>query len=137
MQKIKTADILNINIDMTILPYVVQDIANIIGLADTLKLVDHYKGIKMWVPSEFDPSHILVKIIGPENTIKLVEAFHGDTLEIPKCEAAMRVVRNMQIVNSDKSQSQLAVDWNLTVRQIRNIQGLQNLGFDERQEQLF
>lgn len=137
MQKIKAADILTINIDVKILPYVVQDIANLIGLSATLSLVDHYKGRSMWIPTEFKPDHVLCKIIGHENTVKLIDQYHGETLEIPKCDEAMRAVRNMQIIKSDKSQSQLAAEWNLTVRQIRNIQGLENLGYDERQEKLF
>jgi hypothetical protein len=115
----------------------VQDIANIIGLADTLKIVDHFKGRSMWVPAEFKPTHPLALLLGAESAIKLIDEYHGDTIEIPKCDAAMRVVRNMLIIKSDKSQSQLATDWNLTVRQIRNIQNLENLGFDERQQGLF
>lgn len=137
MQKINTADILTIKIDVKILPYVIQDIANLIGLGATLKLVDHYKGRSMWIPAEFKPDHVLCKIVGPEYAIKLIERYHGETIEIPKCDHAIRAVRNMQIVQSDKSQSQLATEWNLTVRQIRNIQNLSDYGFDERQESLF
>jgi hypothetical protein len=137
MQKIKAADILTINIDIKILPYVVQDIANLIGLSATLSLVDHYKGRSMWIPAEFKPDHVLCKIIGPENAVKLIDQYHGETIEIPKCDHAIRVLRNQKIIDSDKSQSQLATEWNLTVRQIRNIQGIKNIGYDERQESLF
>ncbi len=135
--KVKTADILTIQLDITMLPYVVQDITHLIGLADVLKIVDHYKGRKMWVPAEFDPTHPLALLLGAASAVKLIDAYHGESIEIPKCDAAMRFVRNKQIIQSDKSQSQLATEWNLTVRQIRKIQGKNNLGFDERQEQLF
>ena len=137
MVSIKTADILTIQIDIKILPYVVQDIAHIIGLADTLKLVDYYKGRKMWVPAEFKPAHILCKIAGATSATKLIAEYGGETLEIPKCDHAMRAVRNVQIIKSHQSQSQLAIEWALTVRQIRNIQGKENIGFDERQDSLF
>lgn len=132
---IKTADILTINIDAKILPYVVQDIAHLIGLAAALKLVEHYKGTSMWVPGQFKPDHVLVKIIGHEPALKLIEAYGGECLEIPKCDDAVRAVRNGQIKLSDKSQAQLAREYNLTVRQIRNIQG--NRPEDDRQEGLF
>lgn len=135
MIAIKTADILTINIDEKILPYVVQDIAHLIGLGAALKLVEHYKGTSMWVPGQFKPDHPLVKIIGHEAALKLIEAFPGENLEIPKCDDAVRAVRNGQIKLSDKSQSQLAREYNLTVRQIRNIQG--DMPDDDRQVGLF
>ena len=132
---IKTADILSINIDAKILPYVVQDIAHLIGLGAALKLVEHYKGTSMWVPGQFKPDHVLVKIVGHHAASQLIEAYGGECLEMPKCEDAVRAVRNGQIKLSDKSQSQLAREYNLTVRQIRNIQG--DRPEDARQEALF
>lgn len=119
---IKTCDILTFKIDEKILPYVVQDISNLIGLGLALKLVEHYKGTSMWIPSQFRPDYHLVYIIGHEAMIKLIEAYGGERLEIPKCDDAVRAVRNFKICESDKSQSQLAHEYNLTVRQIRNIQ---------------
>lgn len=131
---IKSCDILTFKIDEKILPYVVQDISNLIGLGLALKLVEHYKGTSMWVPSQFRPDYHLVYIIGHEAMIKLIEAYGGERLEIPKCDDAMRAVRNFRICESDKSQSQLAHEYNLTVRQIRNIQCDIE---DDRQEGLF
>ena len=131
---IKTADILTFKIDEKILPYVVQDISNLIGLGLALKLVEHYKGTSMWIPSQFRPDYHLVAVIGHEPMIKLIEAYGGDRLEIPKCDDAIRAVRNFKICESDKSQSQLAHEYNLTVRQIRNIQCHIE---DDRQEDLF
>ena len=135
MSNVKTVEILKSEIDEAILPYVVQDIANLIGLADTLKLVDHFKGTVMRVPSQYKPEHMLCKIVGDKHAIRIIEQFKGSTLEIPKCEAALRYVRDKKIIASEKSQSQLAIEHNLTVRQIRNIQ--RGCGEDDRQEDLF
>lgn len=132
---IKTCDILIFKIDEKILPYVVQDISNLIGLGLALKLVEHYKGTSMWIPSQFRPDYHLVYIIGADAMIKLIEAYGGDRLEIPKCDDALRLVRNFKICESDKSQAQLAREYNLTVRQIRNIQC--DMPEDDRQEDLF
>lgn len=135
MVRIKTADILTIAIDEKILPYIVQDIAHLIGLPNALKIVDHYKGTSLWVPPVFHPELALVKLIGAEATIKLIKVY-GDqkAIEIPKCDDAIRAVRNEKIAASDKSQSQLAREWGLTVRQIRNIQKDVK---DDRQSPLF
>jgi len=137
MVRIKTADLLTIKLDEKILPPLARDIARVIGLAKTLKIVDHYKGTSMRVPVKFKPDHVLCKIIGHESAVELVDMFHGETLEIPKCDDAMRLVRNKLIVESDKIQKLLAREWNLTERQIRNIKSKSDFGFDERQDRLF
>ena len=134
MVNLKTADILNIKIDLKILPLIIQEFSQLIGLSNALILVDNYKGTRMWVPLEFNPDHVLVKLIGHEASAKLIEAFGGELYVIPKCDDAMRAVRNELIAASDKSQSQLAREWNLTERQIINIQ--KNVK-DDRQTDLF
>lgn len=135
MVMVKTADYLTIKIDEKILPLVIQDLIHLIGWEATMTLVGHYKGTSMWVPSVYRPDHILVKLIGHEATIKLMTAYVGEQFEIPKCDGAMRTVRNFKICESDKSQAQLAREYNLTVRQIRNIQN--DMPEDDRQEALF
>jgi len=132
---IKTCDILTFKIDEKILPYIVQDISNLIGLGLALKLVEHYKGTSMWIPSQFRPDYHLVFLIGAEAMIKLIKAYGGERLDIPKCDDAMRAIRNFKICESDKCQSKLAHEYNLTVRQIRNIQC--DMPEDDKQENLF
>lgn len=135
MLKNSTSDKLTIYIDQKILPGIIQDIAALIGLAGALDLVDHHKGTLMWIPVEFKPDHVLVKIVGPEAALKLINEYGGERLEIPKCENAIRAVRDGEIKSSDKSQANLAREYNLTVRQIRNIQ--KNMPEDSKQEALF
>ncbi|MEI8363744.1 MAG: Mor transcription activator family protein [Betaproteobacteria bacterium] len=89
----------------------------------------------MWIPSQFRPDYHLVAIIGHEPMIKLIKAYGGERLEIPKCDGAMRAVRNFKICESDKSQALLAHEYDLTVRHIRNIQC--DMPEDDKQENLF
>lgn len=132
---IKTASVLNIAIDERLLPGIVREFADLIGLAATLKLVEHYPGIPMWVPVKWDCAHVLVKIIGHDAAMKLIENYGGESYPMPKCEEAIRFIRNTQIRASDKSQRQLAIEFRLTVRQIRNIQS--GVEFDDGQDKLF
>ena len=137
MRKVNTEDLLTIKLDESILPKQIRDIVQVIGLPATLKLVDHYKGTRVYVPERFDPNHALCKLISHEPLIKLIEIYARDYFEVPKCDAAMRLARNTMIASSDKTQRELAIEWDLTERQIRNIQKHTDLGFDEHQEQLF
>lgn len=121
MQTIKTSEILDLEIDLTNLPFVVQDIANVIGLDDTLKLIDRYKGTPMYVPMQVKSEGLILKIIGLNNTVKLIKQFGGETLDMPKCSAALRTIRNKIILNSSLSVCEAARKFDLTPRQIRNI----------------
>ncbi len=124
-----------IEIDERLLPRTVRDIAEIIGLQATLKLVEHYQGVPMWVPVNYDPEHILVRLVGHEAALKLIEQYGGEKPEIPRCTDAIRAVRNAKICASDKSQRQLALEHGLTIRQIRNIQN--GVEVDDGQDSLF
>lgn len=137
MVSVKTADILTIEIDQSILPMIVQELADLIGLNNALKLVDHYKGVRMWVPVEFRDDHVLCKIVGHAATVKLVQNFPGMMLEIPSCHEALLTVRNATIIRSDKSTRQLAIEYDLSERQIRYIKAKCAFDYDERQERLF
>jgi hypothetical protein len=121
MQTINTSEILDLEIDFTQLPFVVQDIANVIGLEDTLKLIDRYKGTPMYVPMQVKAEGVILKSIGSNNTIKLIKQFGGETLDMPKCSAAIRAIRNKIILNSSLSVCEAAKKFDLTPRQIRNI----------------
>ncbi len=133
--RINTAAFLTIHLDERLLPGIVREIAALIGLSATLKLVEHYPGIPMWVPVKYDPDHALVKIVGHEAASKLVDNYGGESYQIAKCEHAIRAVRNTRICNSDKSQRQLAIEHGLTIRQIRNIQS--GVEFDDGQDDFF
>ncbi len=137
MVKIKTADLLTIKFDLDILPPSAREIADAIGLADTLKLVDHFGGTRLRVPTTYKPDYPFCKVIGPASAVKLIEVFCDNLLEVPKCDSAVRLIRNRMIIESDKTARALAVEWGLTERQIRNIRSIENFGFDERQEVLF
>lgn len=124
-----------IEIDEHLLPHSVREIARLIGLPATLKLVEHYQGVPMWVPVNYDPDHVLVKLVGHDAALQLIGHFGGEKPEIPRCVDAIRAVRNAKISISDKSQRELALEHGLTVRQIRNIQ----IGgaIDDGQDSLF
>lgn len=131
----KVTDILASNIDIADLPYIVQDISNLIGMPLALKLVEHYKNGNMWVPKHYGPDHVLCKIIGHEAAIKLINSYGGDHIEIPKCERALNIIRNTLIRQSDKSNYQIAKDFDLTPRHIFNIK--KGFEIEEKQQSLF
>lgn len=126
-------------IEARYLPGVLQDIAGMIGLPGTLKLVEKYGGTRLYVPQKLDAEHDLSRLIGLDHATMLAETYGGeDHFDIPRAVAATRAVRDAHI-RADRADgithSQLALRYGLTERQIRNILG--NEPEDDRQVGLF
>lgn len=130
--------VLRTGLDESLLPGVLQEIAGLIGLPATLRLMQNYSGVRLYVPARFDPDHPLVKIVGHAAALKLVENFGGEEhFDIPKARAAVIAVRNASIRAEycELSQRQLALKYNLVERQVRNI--LAGVEADDGQDNLF
>lgn len=112
-------------INESLLPGILREIYDLMGLVPTLKLVNRYGGVRIiYVPKKLTPEHELVTTLGWDDANKFAAHFGGeDHLEIPKAQSLMVVLRNMRIKEEQKnlSQPKLAQRYNLTERQIRKI----------------
>lgn len=125
-------------LDESLLPGILRDIAALIGLPGMLALVEHYGGVRLYVPVRFDPDHALVKVLGHGAAAKLIEQYGGlDHFDVPRAVRAIDAVRNAAIraEYGELSQGQLARRYRLTERQIRNI--LAGAEQDDGQADLF
>ncbi len=125
-------------IDVEDLPRILRDLVDLIGLTGTLKLVEHYGGIRLYVPVKYDPEHPLVKLLGAAAAQKLIEHYGGEEhFDIPVMKKALLAVRDRKI-RADyavKSRRQLAREHDLTERQIGNI--VSGVVIEDGQESLF
>lgn len=124
-------------IDQSLLPGILLEISELIGMAATLKLVAKYGGVRLYVPKTLRPDHDLVATIGRELAEYMAERFGAEVLEIPKALLANVALRNVTIKQEYESlsQRQLALKYHLTERQVRNI--LCGDGQDDNQMGLF
>lgn len=117
---------------------ILQDIVELIGLHHTMKLVQAYGGVRLYVPKlELENDHSLVQLIGATAAKKLQAMYGGEThFDIPKAERALRAVRDTEIRNKRPHTSVrlLALEHHLTERNIRYICGELE---DDRQVGLF
>jgi len=124
-------------IDQSLLPGILLEISELIGMAATLKLVAKYGGVRLYVPKTLRPDHDLVEIIGRELAEEIKQRFGGEVLEIPKATLANAALRNISIRQEYEflSQRQLALKYNTTERNIRRI--LSGCEQDDNQMDLF
>lgn len=106
------------------LPQSLVDVAEVVGLAATLALVEHAGGVRIYVPERLDDDHRLVTWLGAPAAAQLSEAFAMEELVVPRCAEALRRVRNRQM-RRERDQgakpAELALRYGLTERQVYTI----------------
>ncbi len=122
------------------LPDSLREVVDLIGLAATLKLVEHFGGrTQLYVPREIEPDHPIVQAIGITAARKLATVYGADALRnIPRCAEGLRRIRNAEIhARRGESAAALALEYGLTERQIWTIRAEDDEGADARQAALF
>ena len=123
----------------TELPASVQEIADVIGRDDALRLVwrlprcqveDKRKPgatqerVMLYVPKKMKPAHPLVRILGAEQAQKMVATFGGEILHPANCRGLHRAFRDREVRRQRAeglSIKILAISFDLSERQIRNL----------------
>lgn len=125
-------------VNTELLPYILQDLAEQIGLPLTMRLVAHYGGTRLYIPKGgMVDDHKLVQLIGREATAKLQSMYGGEPhFDIPLALKSVRAVRNAEIraKRPTTSASSLAREYGTTERNIRLICGEIE---DDRQNSFF
>ncbi|MDT8383021.1 MAG: Mor transcription activator family protein [Gammaproteobacteria bacterium] len=119
------------------LPASVQDLVEVIGLAAALVIVEERGGIRLCVPTRVRHDHWLMDGIGAQAFNNLVDMYAGEEIEIPRCHAAMRALREQEIVNAGESNSQLARRYGYTERGIRKLKRRVGDKAPDDQQELF
>ena len=111
--------------DLTDLPPFARELVALIGFGATIRLVELRPGIPLYVPATLRPDDQLVLELSLVAAELLVKCYGGETIIVPNCKGAIVKIRHRQIRKSRKegfSQTQAAVLYSLTPRQIRNIE---------------
>lgn len=123
------------------LPESLREVVDLIGLAATLKLVEHFGGrTQLYVPRDIDHDHPIAQAVGITAARKLATVYSADTLRnIPRCAEGLRRIRNTEIRarHPAESAATLALAFGLTERQIWTILGEDDEEADARQAALF
>lgn len=112
-------------VDLADLSPRLASLAEIIGLAEALHLVEKRGGTRIYIPESAEPDHWLVDVIGVDALANLVSHYARESIEIDRGCAALRAVRDRLIIErysqGRASTAALALEFGLTQRQIFNI----------------
>lgn len=112
------------DIELQMLPASLTEVAEAVGLSAALALVLHAGGTRVYVPEELEPEHRLVGWLGIEAAQCLADRFGGETLDVPRCQAGARAVRDRRIREQRRAGTSirdLALRYQLTERQVYTI----------------
>ncbi len=122
-----------------LLPPKLAELVDEIGFPATLKLVEKWGGIRLYVPLEDNlaAEHPIAKELGVEIARKLARA-HSEWLEVPRAARYLRSVRDKIIREAydDASAARLARRFGMTRRNVFYIVGREDPA-DGRQQDLF
>jgi len=109
---------------LKLLPKRTAELADVIGLAAALKLVERHGGRHIWVPKNASANHWLTELVGMEALEKICAYYGYSQLEIDRCAALVRAIKNQTILaefNAGLTNGQLALKYNTSERNIRLI----------------
>ncbi|AWX14257.1 mor transcription activator family protein [Mergibacter septicus] len=86
----------NLECVSSLLPESVNQIIDTIGIADTEKLIKKFGGTTFRFSDDKTYFPHLTALLGVETATKLREVFNDEYLYIPRCETALRVLRNQK-----------------------------------------
>jgi Mor family transcriptional regulator len=109
------------HIDTSLLPESIRDMTDIIGISAALRIVEERGGIRLYVPKIAQMTHWLSELIGYTALCALVEIYAGEEIEIPRCAAALKAMKDQEIANAQGSVTEIARRYGYTERGIRKI----------------
>jgi Mor family transcriptional regulator len=107
-----------------VLPPQIRVFVTIIGLAETIKLLQARGGAPIRIPESSKQADVLSLIISPESVSKLRNShLAGKMISCPKVDKLLQQVRNMDILSQKgiTSRRQLAQRYDLSTRHVQNI----------------
>lgn len=110
-----------------LVPQLVAEWIDLMGLAPTLALVRAYPGLQIKVPFGVKPGLMTARldlILGSEAAAAFITRHGGEHLTVPSCAALARALRDAEICaafDSGEKPHEIAMAFGMTLRQIRLI----------------
>lgn len=106
-----------------LLPKNILYLIDLIGLTETLLLVEAYGGTAIWIPKKSRPDHPVVEVVGAAAFAKLCGYASNTYLDIPLCKKAVQMLKYQNILAESEllTDCELARKYRTTERTIRRI----------------
>lgn len=102
------------------LPPSLVSMVELIGFSATLKLIQRWPGVRLYIPQQIGPEHEIAQCIGHRAATRLAKHLGNEVITIARAAQAMRAARNRKIIKESRTKSarQQALEYGMTERQI-------------------
>lgn len=76
-------DAADVEIDVDVLPELMQNIAELIGVAASINLVRVWGGVRLYIPASAGIGHTIANVIGQQELETLCAEYGGETITLP------------------------------------------------------
>lgn len=111
-------------IEVEDLPPLARELVALAGFDAAVRLIAARPGIPVFIPQSLPPGHWLIAAVGQQAAEALVKSYGGEHITPPNCKRALAKIRHRRIRESraeGRSQTEVALIYDLTPRQVRNI----------------
>lgn len=110
-------------LDTQLLEPLLQDFVRLVGLANTMAIVERWGGLPLYIAGQPDAEGDLAQLIGMEAAQILAREYGGERPRIPKAGKALRALRDVRIRadHATKSIRALVLEHGLSERRICEI----------------
>lgn len=104
---------------------VLTELVEVVGLPDTMRIVQRWGGTRLWIPHQAEDGTPLVQYLGRAQADKLCARLGGNRPDIPKAMRLLNVLRDDDIRSNPGGLSvpELALRYGLNERRIYQIRG--------------
>lgn len=103
---------------------ILKELANAIGIGDTLEVVRRWGGRELYIPVKVEQGDALALTLGLDSARRLVEHYGGQRLQLPAERNALLDLRNAAIVaeaEAGDSQERIGLRYGLTRQAVSHI----------------
>lgn len=110
-------------VDDSLLPPQIRQMSKLIGLPDTLNLLQARGGAPLYIPAQASENCCWAKSVSRGSFLKLISEHGGQTLDLPKADKVLKQLRDIYIVNACKQKSGRGVarELGLTYRMVKYV----------------
>lgn len=108
------------------LPATLVEMAQVIGIASTLKVIDSFGGLSYAMPTSTDSDNAkkLAAVIGIEATKALIHRFGGEVVYINTCQSLRIAMRNQAFVEAVLSTMETGISQYKAIQEVAPVFGI-------------
>jgi hypothetical protein len=118
-------------VDVDQLPGAFRELIRVVGWPHALKIVEHFSGLKLYIPTTATPQHEVAALVGLAPLQALCREYRCDFICVPKMDKLLMQLKHKMLhdmVASNIDNREIAKTLNYTLRRVEQLKAAVNDG---------